>query len=87
MNNIDILRYYQVLSAIFQPFTKFNKDNWKLAFRIFDYDNNGTIGSVDILKLRMSMETPELERIYTTFTNKSKKASVGGSKKGISPEK
>ena len=39
----------------------------KLAFRIFDYDNNGTMGSVDILKLRLSLESPEFERVFTTY--------------------
>jgi len=34
---------------------------------MLDNDNNDVIGSVDVLKLRMSMDTEDLENVYTTF--------------------
>ena len=39
----------------------FYNNQLKLAFRVLDYDNDGIIGSVDVLKLKSAFEAPELE--------------------------
>ena len=39
----------------------------KLAFRILDGDHDGLIGSVDVVKLRTSMDTPDYNKVYRTF--------------------
>ena len=39
----------------------------KLAFNFLDYDNNGNIGSVDILNLKRSLKEEELEAVERVF--------------------
>ena len=42
-----------------------------LAFNFLDYDQNGSIGSVDILNLKKSVETAESEKVISTFMKQS----------------
>ena len=49
----------------------------KLAFRFLDYDNSGTIGSVDILNLKESFDEDELERIHKLFMDSHVKDQLG----------
>lgn len=48
---IKILQFYKTVQQICDENNK-NNNFIKLAFRFFDYDNNGFIGSVDIINLR-----------------------------------
>lgn len=56
---------------------KLNDCAMKLGFRFLDYDNSGTIGSVDILNLKESFEEEELERIYKLFYDAHVKDQLG----------
>ena len=40
----------------------------KLAFDFYDYDNNGSIGSVDIQNLMRYISIPEINNAYKLFT-------------------
>ena len=66
LNKIDIIRFYEVVNCIRDTGGK-NTEYLKLAFRFMDYDNDGAIGSVDILKLRDSIAGDETEKIAQTF--------------------
>ena len=39
----------------------------ELAFRFMDYDDNGNIGSVDILNLKRSLDRETLEELTAVF--------------------
>lgn len=39
----------------------------RLAFRFLDYDDNGSIGSVDILNLRKTFNTEMVDKIVVLF--------------------
>ena len=66
LQKIDILRFYHVLSELFEERDKkgFYRNQLKLAFRMLDHDNDGVMGSVDVCKLKAAFEAPELEKVY-----------------------
>ena len=49
----------------------------KLAFNFLDYDNNGNIGSVDILNLKNSLNPETLETIQRVFYTISVRKDLG----------
>ena len=63
MYNVDIFRFYHVMSTIFAQREGDKSDITfiRIAFRFLDYDNNGSIGSVDILNLKKSFDQKEID--------------------------
>ena len=74
-DQIGLLRFMNKVVQMVDP--KQNNCASKLAFRFLDYDNSGTIGSVDILNLKESFEEEELERIYKLFYDAHVKEELG----------
>jgi len=60
---IDILRYFFVVKSICEERDKTGSNYLKLAFRFLDYDDNGNIGSVDILNLKKSLHVDQMDKI------------------------
>lgn len=66
--HIDIMRWYFVIQNLCDNQNpKKNPNYQKLAFNFFDYDSNGSIGSVDIHNLKKSLENCFTESISETF--------------------
>lgn len=60
---IDVVQYFRTIKKLCHNNIKETTEYMKLAFRFLDYDDDGNIGSVDILNLRKSLNHELVERI------------------------
>mmetsp|Transcript_4613 Transcript_4613/g.7021 ORF Transcript_4613/g.7021 Transcript_4613/m.7021 type:complete len:184 (+) Transcript_4613:971-1522(+) len=63
----DLLRFLFVVQNLCEKRERNGSNYLELGFRFLDYDNNGNIGSVDILNLKKSIHVDKMEKIQNTF--------------------
>ena len=65
---IDILRFFEVITNLLDTSESERRMHHRLIFLFYDYDNTGSIGSVDIINLEKHFSYEYIEKVVKTFT-------------------